>query len=51
MFTAEECRAKANQKIVEAERDPARRQELLEAANAWLNLASANERVDKIWDR
>ena len=51
MFTAEECRKKANQKIAEAERDPARRQELLDAADAWLNLASANEQVDKIWDR
>ena len=40
MFTAAECRAKALEKITQAGLDKRRRRSLLNAANAWLLLAS-----------
>jgi len=43
MFTAAECRAKALEKITQAGLDKRRRRSLLDAANAWLFLASRLE--------
>ena len=40
MFTAAECRAKAAEKLELAERNPRHRRKLLNAAKAWLILAS-----------
>jgi len=47
MFTAAECRAKALEKITQAGLDKRRRRSLLNAANAWLLLAS---RLDEAGD-
>lgn len=44
MNTAAECRAKALEKILQAEQDKRHRRKLLSAAEAWLFLA---ERLDK----
>jgi hypothetical protein len=43
MFTAAECRAKALEKITRAGLDKRRRRSLLDAADAWLLLASRLE--------
>jgi hypothetical protein len=40
MFTIVECKAKAAEKLAQAERDPRHRRKLLNAAKAWLILAS-----------
>jgi hypothetical protein len=40
MFTSVECRAMAEQKLAEAERDGHHRQRLITAAEGWLFLAS-----------
>jgi hypothetical protein len=44
MNTAAECRAKALEKILQAEQDKSHRRKLLSAAEAWLFLA---ERLDE----
>jgi hypothetical protein len=46
MFTAAECRAKALEKITQAGLDKRRRRSLLNAANAWLLLASRLDAAD-----
>jgi hypothetical protein len=40
MFTSAECRARAEQKLAEAERDPRHKARLRTAAKAWLILAN-----------
>ena len=40
MFTVDECRAKAAEKLAQAEREPRHRRKLQNAAQAWLFLAS-----------
>jgi len=44
--TSAECRVRAEQKIAEAERDPRHRRRLINAAEAWLLLASQTRRVE-----
>ncbi len=43
MFTVAECKAKAAEKLAQAERDPRHRRKLQSAAKAWLLLASRIE--------
>ena len=43
MFTVGECKAKAAEKMARAEREPHHRRKLLNAAKAWLILASKIE--------
>ena len=43
MFTIAECKAKAAEKMALAEREPHHRRKLLNAAKAWLILASKIE--------
>jgi hypothetical protein len=40
MFTVAECKAKAAEKLAQAEREPRHRRKLENAAKAWLILAS-----------
>jgi hypothetical protein len=46
MYSSAECRAQAEQKMAQAERDPRRRRNLIEAAQAWLILASQTRRLE-----
>jgi hypothetical protein len=48
MFTSTECRAYAEQKITEADRDERHRERLINAAQAWLILASRLRRLEAI---
>ena len=43
MFTQAECKAKAAEKLAQAERDPSHRRKFESAAKAWLILASKLE--------
>ena len=46
MFTSSECRAHAEQKLAEADRDDRHRKRLITAAEAWLLLASQLRRIE-----
>ena len=46
VYTSAECRIRAEQKIAEAERNPRHRRRLLNAAEAWLLLASQTRKVE-----
>jgi hypothetical protein len=46
MFTSAECRAHAEQKLAEADRDGRHRKRLIAAAEAWLLLASQLRRIE-----
>jgi hypothetical protein len=46
MFTSAECRAHAEQKLAQAERDERHRRRLTNAAQAWLILSSQMRRVE-----
>ena len=46
MFTSAECRARAEQKLKQAERDPRHRRRLINAAQAWHILADREERLE-----
>jgi hypothetical protein len=46
MFTSAECRARAEQKLKQAECDPRHRRRLINAAQAWLILADREERFE-----
>jgi hypothetical protein len=48
MFTAAECRAKALEKITQAKHDKRNRRQLASAAEAWLFLAEALDRLDRV---
>jgi hypothetical protein len=48
MFTAAECRAKALEKIMHAKQDHRHRRKLISAAEAWLFLAEALDRLDRV---
>jgi hypothetical protein len=46
MFTSAECRTRAELKLAQAEADPRHRGRLINAAQAWLLLASQLRRVE-----
>jgi hypothetical protein len=46
MLSSAECRAYAEQKLAQAERDDAHRKRLITAAEAWLILASRMRRLE-----
>jgi hypothetical protein len=46
MLTAAECRAQAEEKLAQAERDERHRKRLITAAEAWLFLASQLRRAE-----
>jgi hypothetical protein len=46
MYSSAECRARAEQKLAQAECDPRRRRSLIEAGQAWLILASQTRRLE-----
>ena len=46
MLTSAECRAQADQKLAQAERDERHRKRLITAAEAWLFLASQLRRTE-----
>jgi hypothetical protein len=46
MFTSAECRARAEQKLKQAECDTRHRKRLIEAAQAWLFLAGQERRME-----
>jgi hypothetical protein len=46
MFTSDECRARAEDKLAQAERDHRHRKRLITAAEAWLLVASQLRRVE-----
>jgi hypothetical protein len=48
MFTSAECRARAEQKLKLAERDPRHRRRLVRASEAWLILADREERLEAV---
>jgi hypothetical protein len=48
MFTPAECRARAEQKVKQAECDPRHRRRLINAAQAWLILADREERLEAV---
>ena len=48
MFTSAECRARAEQKLKQAERAPRHRRRLINAAQAWLILADREERLEAV---
>jgi hypothetical protein len=48
MFTSAECRAIAEQKLADAERDPQHRERLRKAAEAWVILANQLIRVEGV---
>ena len=48
MFTSAECRARAEQKLKQAEGDPRHRRRLINAAHAWLILANQEERLEGV---
>jgi hypothetical protein len=47
MFTSAECRAHAEEKLAQAERDPRKRRRLVTAAEGWLCLAGLMMRLEK----
>ena len=47
IFTSAECRARAEQKLAEAEQDKRRSRKLVAAATAWLYLASKTAEVER----
>ena len=47
MFSSAECRARAEQKLAQAELDKRRRRKLLAAAQAWLSLASGTAELER----
>ena len=46
MLTSAECRARAEQKLAQAERDERHSRRLINAAQAWLILASQMKRLE-----
>jgi hypothetical protein len=46
MYSSAECRERAEQKLAESERDPRHRKRLIDAAQAWLVLASRMKRLE-----
>jgi hypothetical protein len=46
MFTSRECRAQAEEKIAQAEREPPNQERLRTAAQAWLILAVKMSRLE-----
>jgi hypothetical protein len=46
MFTSAECRARAEEKLAQAKRDNRHRLRLLNAAQAWLLLASQTRQLE-----
>jgi hypothetical protein len=48
MLTSAECRAQAEQKLAEANRDYRHRKRLITAAEAWLFLANQLKRAERI---
>ena len=48
MFSAAECRARAEQKLNLADRDTSHRRRLIRAAQAWLILADREERLEAV---
>jgi hypothetical protein len=46
MFTVAECRARAEQKLAQAERDGRHRRKLIAAAEAWLLFANRIEVIE-----
>jgi hypothetical protein len=46
MFSSAECRARAEEKLAQAERDDEHRKRLITAAEAWLILASQMRRLE-----
>jgi hypothetical protein len=46
MFSSAECRAHAEEKLAQAERDDEHRKRLITAAEAWLILASQMRRLE-----
>jgi hypothetical protein len=48
MFTADQCRAKALEKLTQAEQDKRHRRKLTSAAEAWLFLAERLDESDRI---
>jgi hypothetical protein len=51
MFTSAECRAIAEQKLAEAERDERHSKGLIAAAEAWLLLANRLRRIEGLYGR
>ncbi len=47
MFTSAECRAHAEEKLAQAEREPRNRKRLTTAAEGWLFLAGQMTRLEK----
>ena len=47
MFTSSECRAHAEEKIAQAQREPRHQRRLLTAAEGWLVLAGQIRRIEK----
>jgi hypothetical protein len=47
MYTSGECRAKAEEKLAQAQRDDRNHQRLIAAAEAWLFLASQLRRAER----
>jgi hypothetical protein len=50
MYTSDECRAQAEEKLVQAQRDDRNRKRLITAAEAWLFLASQLRRADAVFE-
>jgi hypothetical protein len=50
MLTSAECRARAEQKLAQAERDDRHRKRLIVAAEAWLFLASQLRRAERAFE-
>jgi hypothetical protein len=48
MFTADQCRAKALEKLMQAKHDKRHRRKLTSAAEAWLFLAERLDESDRI---
>jgi hypothetical protein len=48
MFTADQCRAKALEKLAQAKQDKRHRRKLTSAAEAWLFLAQRLDESDRI---
>jgi hypothetical protein len=46
VFTSSQCRAQAEEKIAQAEREPQHRRRLLTAAQGWLLLAAQMRRLE-----
>jgi hypothetical protein len=48
MFTAEQCRARALEKLAQAKQDKRHRRKLASAAEAWLFLAGRLDELDRV---